>query len=80
MAFQYLLTFAHGYPVSAFVPGHNFSHHKENQTTKDWTRASRMRFKWNFLNQFLFFFVAAKSLMEGEWAFAKKMKTEKPDW
>ncbi len=78
--FQYLLTFVHGYPVSAFVPGHNFSHHKENQTQKDWTRASRARFKWNLLNQALYFFITAKSLVEAEWAFAKQMKIDNPRW
>jgi beta-carotene hydroxylase len=80
VVFQYILTFVHGYPVSAFVPGHNFSHHKENQTTKDWTRASRGRFKWNLLNQTLYFFIAVKSLTEGEWAFAKRMKVDNPKW
>jgi beta-carotene hydroxylase len=77
---QYVLSLAHGYSVSAFVPGHNFSHHRETQGPKDAIRTSKARFKWHFLNQFLFFFVVSSSMLKGELKWASKMRKEKPSW
>lgn len=78
--FQVVLSFTYGHSVSAFVSGHNFSHHKHTQTKMDSTRTSKMRFKWNFLNQLLFFFVVAPAVVRDENAFAKLMYREKPKW
>ena len=36
--FQVILSLAFGGQVSAYVPGHNLSHHKHLQTAKDNTR------------------------------------------
>jgi beta-carotene hydroxylase len=77
---QYFLSLVHGYSVSAFVPGHNFSHHRETQKPKDAIRTSKARFKWHFLNQFLFFFLVSGSMLKGELKWAAKMKKEKPAW
>lgn len=77
---QYILSLAHGYSVSAFVPGHNFSHHKEVQNPKDAIRTSKARFRWNFLNQFLFFFLVSSSMLKYELKWATKMRKEKPSW
>jgi len=79
-AFQYVLSLAYGYSVSAFVPGHNFSHHKETQGAKDTMRSTKARFRWNFLNQFLFPFIVTPQVMLAEQRFVKKMKKSKPDW
>ncbi len=78
--FQNILSLAYGYSVSAFVPGHNFSHHKETQTDKDTMRTTRARFRWNFLNQFMFFFLVTKEIMVFEQMWVKKMYKEKPAW
>lgn len=78
--FQVVLSFTYGHSVSAFVSGHNFSHHKHTQTTKDRTRTTKMRFKWNFLNQLLFFFVVAPGIVKDENDFAKYMYQEKRAW
>ncbi len=78
--FQFVLSLAYGYSVSAYVPGHNFSHHKEVQTAKDNMRTSKLRFKWHLLNQLLFFFVVTPDLLKAEKKFVAKMKTDKRDW
>jgi fatty acid desaturase len=43
-----------GHPVSTFIPGHNYSHHKYMETRKDIMRTCQMKYKWNFLNLVLF--------------------------
>lgn len=78
--FQVLLSFTYGHSVSAFVPGHNFSHHNHTQTDKDQMRTDKMRFKWNFLNQLLFFFVMAPAILKDEQVFTKWMFKERPNW
>lgn len=78
--FQIVLSFTYGHPVTAFVPGHNFSHHKYTQTLKDSQRTSKMRFKINFFNQLLYAFVMANDVLSAELRFAKKMYKEKPKW
>lgn len=78
--FQYVLSVAYGYSVSAFVPGHNFSHHKETQTLRDSMRTTKARFRWNFLNQALFFFLVTTDVLVQEIRWVKKMYREKPTW
>jgi fatty acid desaturase len=78
--FQYVLSLAYGYSVSAYVPGHNFSHHKETQNAKDAMRTSKARFKWHLLNQLFFFFLVVGAIMESEKKWNAKMKVEKPAW
>jgi beta-carotene hydroxylase len=78
--FQFVLSLAYGYSVSAYVPGHNFSHHKEVQTAKDNMRTSKVRFKWHLLNQLFFFFIVTPDLIKAEKKFVAKMKNEKKEW
>ena len=78
--FQFVLSLAYGYSVSAYVPGHNFSHHKEVQTAKDNMRTSKVRFKWHLLNQLFFFFIVTPDLLKAEKQFVTKMKNDKRDW
>lgn len=78
--FQFVLSLAYGYSVSAFVPGHNFSHHKEIQSDKDNMRTSKARFKWHFLNQLFFFFLVTPSIIKAEKKFVQKMKHHKKEW
>jgi fatty acid desaturase len=44
--FQIGLTLTYGHPVSAFVPGHNLSHHKHTQTPRDVMRTTKVRYRW----------------------------------
>lgn len=78
--FQVILSFTYGHPVSAYVPGHNFSHHKYAQTEKDNIRTYKARFKWNLLNQLFFFYIMSGSILKSEIRFTKKMRKEKPRW
>lgn len=74
------LTLAFGAPASGYVPGHNLSHHKHLQTAKDNTRTHKMRFRWNFLNQLLFFFVMIPGILRTEGRFAREIGPKKPSW
>ena len=79
-AFQFVLSISYGYSVSAFVPGHNFSHHKETQTNKDSMRTTKARFRWNLLNQALFSFLVTRDILVQENRWVKKMYREKRTW
>lgn len=75
-----LLTIAFGSPATGYVPGHNLSHHKHLQTAKDNARTSKMRFKWNFLNQALFFFVMIPGIIRTEGKFVREIGPDRPKW
>ena len=78
--FQVILSLSYGHAVSAYVPGHNFSHHQNTQSASDDIRTDKLRFRWNFLNQLLFFFVVSGDIIKGEIRFAKRTWKEKPSW
>ena len=78
--FQVVLSFTYGHSTSAYVPGHNFSHHKYTQSPKDTIRTTKARFKVNILNQLFFFFIMSGDILKGELRFAAKMRTEHPKW
>ncbi len=78
--FQAVLTLTYGHPVSAFVPGHNLSHHKHTQTRKDVMRTSKVRFRWNLLNGLLFLAFVGPSIMKGEAQYFAAMKERLPAW
>lgn len=78
--FQVILSFTYGHPVSAYVPGHNFSHHQHTQTQKDSIRTSKARFKLNILNQLLFMPIMSGDILKSEFRFVAKMYREKPSW
>ena len=78
--FQVVLSLSYGHSTSAYVPGHNFSHHKYMQTPKDAIRTSKARFRLNILNQLFFFFIMSGDILKGEFRFAKKMYAERPNW
>ena len=53
--FQVALTLTYGHPVSAYVPGHNLSHHKHTQKRADLMRTSKVQLGWNVANFLVFF-------------------------
>jgi len=79
-AFQIVLSLAYGHPVSAYVPGHNLSHHVHTQKPKDVMRTTKLRFRWNLLNQLLFLPMVAGAIMKNDSAYVKTMKEERPAW
>ena len=78
--FQVVLTLTYGHPVSAFVPGHNLSHHVHTQTRKDIMRTSKLRFRWNLLNQLFFMPRVSGAITKAEWQYAKAMYRVRPAW
>jgi beta-carotene hydroxylase len=79
-AFQLLLSLTYGYSVSVFVIGHNLSHHQHLASDKDIARTSIMRFRWNLLNQLLFFFMTGSRIVSSEVHWSRKMFKENPRW
>lgn len=79
-ALQVYLSLLSGNQVSGFVPGHNLSHHRHLQTAKDTSRTTRARFRWNLLNQVLFFFFMAADIVRMEKRFKQRMREVHPRW
>ena len=78
--FQFVLSFCYGHSVSAYVPGHNFSHHKYTQHLEDAIRTTKMRYRINLFNQLFFFYSLSGDIVKGEFTFAKRMFKEKREW
>lgn len=78
--FQLVLSLSYGHPVSTYVAGHNLSHHKYTQTSRDAIRTTKLRFRWNLLNQLFFFYAVAPAIVRGEAAFIARMKKDHSRW
>ena len=78
--FQHVLSLAYGHPVSAFVPGHNLSHHLHTQSRRDVMRTTKVRFDWHFLNLMLAPVVLSGDIFRADLAYASAMRTERPRW
>jgi hypothetical protein len=70
----------YGHPVSAYVPGHNLSHHKHTQSRKDVMRTSKARFRWNLLNGLLFMPIVGRDIFAADMRFFKAMYRRNPPW
>lgn len=79
-AFQAVLSMTYGHPVSSYVPGHNLSHHRYTQTPRDLMRTTKLRFRWNLLNQLLFGWVVGPTILRANIDYVKKMRTRRPRW
>lgn len=77
---QFLLTLGQGDAVSSFVPGHNLGHHTHLQEPKDTMRTTKLRFRWNLLNQLLFMFVIGGDLVKHTYRYVWSMKGRKRTW
>ncbi len=78
--FQVVLTLTYGHPVSAYVPGHNLSHHKYTQSRKDVMRTSKVRFRWNLLNGLFFMSRVGKDIFFADMRYFKAMYRRNPPW
>ncbi|MFO0664208.1 MAG: fatty acid desaturase [Polyangiaceae bacterium] len=78
--YQAVLTLTYGHPVSAYVPGHNLSHHKYTQTRKDIMRTTKARFRFNLFNGLFFFFYTLPSIWKADGTYTKMMRTRHPKW
>lgn len=78
--FQVVLTLGYGHPVSAFVPGHNLSHHKYTQEDRDVMRTTKVRFRWNLLNLLFFLPTVALPILKNDRIFIRQMKSVRRRW
>ncbi len=78
--FQVVLSLSYGSAVSAFVPGHNLSHHRFTQTPRDVMRTTKVRHQSNLLNMIEFAPRVAVSIMKNDLAYSSAMKTRLPSW
>lgn len=60
---QYTLCCSYGYPVSTLIPGHNLSHHKFTQTSKDMIHTDQLQWSHNLINLILFFPTCVKNIL-----------------
>lgn len=79
-AFQVVLTFVYGHPVSAFVPGHNLSHHRYTQSARDVIRTSKARFRWHLLNLLFFVVTVSPDIMREEWRYVRHARRTDRAW
>ncbi|MBK8169138.1 MAG: fatty acid desaturase [Sandaracinaceae bacterium] len=77
---QLVLTLTYGHPVSAFVPGHNLSHHKHTQSSRDVMRTYKTRHRWHFLNGLLFMVHVGGDITKADFRYGKAMRTRNPAW
>jgi fatty acid desaturase len=78
--FQVILTLTYGHPVSAYVPGHNLSHHRFTQSRRDVMRTSKVRFRYNALNGLLFMSTVGTDIFRGELKYFRAMYRRNPVW
>jgi fatty acid desaturase len=79
-AFQVALTLTYGHPVSAYVPGHNLSHHKHTQSRRDVMRTTKVRYRWNLLNGLFFMSRVGKDILFADMRYFKAMYRRNPPW
>src|SRR5512138_658765 len=78
--FQVALTLTYGHPVSAYVPGHNLSHHKHTQSRRDVMRTTKTRFSWNLLNGIFFMPIVGRDIFAADMRYFKAMYRRNPPW
>ena len=79
-AFQVVLTLTYGHPVSAYVPGHNLSHHKYMQSRRDVMRTTKVRYRWNLLNGLLFMSRVVRDVLPADMRYFQAMYRKNPPW
>lgn len=77
---QLTISFLYGNPVSVFVRGHNYSHHRYTQTPRDLMRTTKARFRWNLLNQVLFLLIVAPAIERSNKIFIAKERELDTRW
>jgi fatty acid desaturase len=77
---QCVLTLTYGHPVSAYVPGHNLSHHKHTQSRRDVMRTTKVQYRWNLLNGLLFMPTVGSSVTAADFKYFKAMARGNRIW
>jgi len=78
--FQVVLSLTYGSAVSAFVPGHNLSHHRHTQTPRDVMRTSKVRHRSNLLNMLEFAPRVAVAITKNDFAYSRAARGRHPAW
>ena len=78
--FQVVLSLSYGSAVSAFVPGHNLSHHRFTQTPRDVMRTSKVRHQSNLLNMLEFAPRVAVAITKNDFAYSRAARGRHPAW
>src|SRR5690349_7161724 len=78
--FQVVLTLTYGHPVSAYVPGHNLSHHKHTQSRRDVMRTTKVNYRWNLMNGLFFMPRVGKDITVADMLYFKAMYRRNPPW
>jgi len=78
--FQVVLTLMYGHPVSAFVPGHNLSHHRFTESERDVIRTSKARFRLHCLNLLCFFFIVSRDVVREEFRYIRAARRTRRSW
>ena len=76
--YQVVLTLTYGHPVSAYVPGHNLSHHKHTQSRRDVMRTTKTRYRWNLLNGLFFMSRSARTSCFADCAYFRACTARNP--
>ena len=77
---QVVLSLSYGSAVSAFVPGHNLSHHRFTQTPRDVMRTSKVRRRSNLLNMLEFAPRVAVAITKNDFAYSRAARGRHPAW
>lgn len=77
---QVILSLSYGSPVSAFVSGHNLSHHKHVQSPRDVMRTTKVRHQSNLLNILEFVVVVGIAIAKNDVLYAKAMRGHHRAW
>lgn len=79
-AFSVVLSLVYGHPASAFLPGHNLSHHRYTESRRDVMRTSKVRFRWHLLNLLFFHVTVGGDLLRAEWRYARAARHRDRVW
>lgn len=78
--FQVVLSLTYGSAVSAFVPGHNLSHHRFTQTPRDVMRTTKVRHRSNLLNMLEFAVRVGIAITKNDLAYSRAARGRHPAW
>lgn len=78
VALDLALGLATGHPTSGIITPHNVRHHAQNQTRRDWVRASLVRFRRNWLNLLAFAFVSVWTMRREKPSDLARWRRERP--
>jgi len=77
---QVILSLSYGSAVSAFVSGHNLSHHRHTQSPRDVMRTTKVRHQSNLVNILEFVVKVGVAIAKNDLEYAKAMRERHGAW